>query len=341
MPFRAPISFSPDGSNHRGSADAGKASKIARIGMCFSRPFEGSDPLSHIGKKLPVYIRLLKLCQQKGWQVFVLTRRTYQGKGIFNGAWHFDKNKFSRWEKPVKIDLVYDRVAGMKFPPEVDSGVAVVNRRDFKFLCYNKWLAYQKIGQFMPKTFWVGGKEGLTSALSQIKTDWMVLKPHNGMKGIGVYVGPKEKAMSFKFSEKKIYSRYIAQEFVDTSGGIPGIVRGKHDLRVAVANDKAIWSHVRTPPPGSFKANVAQGGSIKELDCSKLPASVKKITFQIAEKFDQEFDNPIYSIDFGMSKNGPLIFELNDQIGFPLWEMRARDTFLQEHIKNFEEKLNS
>lgn len=309
------------------------------VGICFSRPFEGNVPLAHIGRKLPVYLRLLQLCQERGWQVFVLTRRTYEREGIFNGVWYFNSGKFSRWKKPFKIDLVYDRVAGMKFPPSPGE-MTVVNRRDFKLLCYNKWLAYQKLGDLMAKTYWVGERKNLPGVLGQIKTAWVVLKPYNGMKGIGIFIGPKEKALTFEFTKKKIYSqKYIAQEFVDTSAGIPGIVKGQHDLRVAVANGKAVWSHVRTPPAGSFKANVAQGGTIEELNCAKPPASIKKIVRQLAERFCQKYDNPIYSIDFGMGEKGPLIFELNDQIGFPTWEMRAREAFLQAHIKNFAMKL--
>lgn len=331
------------------------------VGICFSRPFEEDEPLAHIGKKLPVYLRLLQLCQERNWQVFVLTRRTYEGKGIFNGVWYFNSGKFSRWNKPIKIDLVFDRAAGMKFPPagrtdspesfgdtqdfggasppKHDPAMVVVNRRDFKLLCYNKWLAYQKLGDLMPKTYWVGERKNLPGVLDQIKTAWVVLKPHSGMKGFGVFIGPKEKARLFQFSKKKVYSQYIAQEFVDTSAGFPGIVEGKHDLRVAVVNGEAVWSHVRTPPLGSFKANVAQGGKIKELSCAKLPVSVKKIVAQIARRFYQKYDNPIYSIDFGMGEKGPLIFELNDQIGFPTWEMKAREAFLQAYIKNFAMKL--
>lgn len=130
-----------------------------KVGMCFSCRFESSDPLAHIGKKLPVYLRLLQLCQERGWQVFILTRRTYEGDGIFNGVWYFSSGSFIRWGKPVKMDLVYDRVAGMKFPPEHDPAMVVVNRRDFKFVCYNKWLAYRKLGHLMAKTYWVGEKK--------------------------------------------------------------------------------------------------------------------------------------------------------------------------------------
>lgn len=180
-----------------------------RVGMCFSRPFEGDDPLGHIGKKLPVYLRLLKLCQRKDWETLVLTRRTYKGKGIFAGSWQFKNNKFLLRKKPVKIDLVYDRVAGMKFPPPAEPEMVVINQQDFKLVCYDKYLAYQKIGQFMPKTFWVGEKRNLASVLPQIKTSWVVLKPYNGLKGIGVFVGPKDKALTFDFFKK--HPQYIAQ----------------------------------------------------------------------------------------------------------------------------------
>ena len=38
------------------------------IGICFSVKFRGNNPLKKIGPKLPVYLRLLDLVEQKGWQ---------------------------------------------------------------------------------------------------------------------------------------------------------------------------------------------------------------------------------------------------------------------------------
>lgn len=308
-----------------------------KVGMCFSRPFEGNEPLNHIGKKLPVYLRLLKLCQQKDWQVFVLTRKTYEGGGVFNGAWKFKDDQFSRVEKPIKIDLVYDRTGGIRFPLEGDTSLTVVNQRDFKVLCWDKRLAYEKIGKYMPKTLWVGEKKNLVSVLPKIKGDWVALKPFNGLKGIGIFVGPKKKALEFEFPKK--YPRYIAQEYVDTSGGIPGIVEGLHDLRVTIINSKAVWAHIRTPPPGQFQANVAQGGKIKEVDLEVLPELVKQTVEKIASQFFQKYDNPVYCVDFGIEEERPLVFEINDLMGFPAWEMEAREGFLEALVNNFAQKL--
>ena len=311
-----------------------------KIGIVFSRSLIATNPLKHTGKKYPVYIRFLEFCQRKGWNVFVLTRKTYLGKGVFKGGWAFEKkrkNKLELTKEILKMDLIYDKTGGTKFPPPNEPDLRIVDSREFKVFCWDKWAVYQKIGEYMPQTFWVGNKENLAKVLLKIKTDWVVLKPYNGLKGIGIFIGPKEKASGFEFL--KNYPKYIAQEFVDTSGGIPGIVNGLHDLRVVVINGKIVWSHVRTPSIGSFEANVARGGKIKEVACSKLPDSIKKITRRIANRFYKEFDNPVFSLDFGMEEKGPLIFEINDQIGFPLWRMKARDTFLNELIKNFAQKL--
>lgn len=162
-----------------------------RVGISFSKDFIGNDPLGHIEVKLPVYLRFLEFCQKEGWIVYVLTRKTYQGNGIFRGAWLFNEGNFKKVDEPIKIDLVYDRTAGVKFPPEEDDSVIWVNRRDFKILCWDKWKAYGEIGKYMPQTLWVEKEDDLKNVLAKIKTDWVVLKPYNGLKGLGVFIGPK------------------------------------------------------------------------------------------------------------------------------------------------------
>ena len=309
---------------------------MKKFGICFSKEFAGTQPLGHIGEKLPVYLRLLEMCQKQGWEVYVLTQKTYKGNGIFEGAWLFSGNKFEKKEESIKIDLVYDRTGGIKFPPDEDK-LGVVNIRDFKILCWNKWLAYKEIGKYMPKTFWVGERKNLESVSPRIKSDWVVLKPYNGLKGLGVFIGLTEKAQHFEFVGKN--PKYIAQEFVDTSAGISGIIEGHHDLRIAVINGKAAWCHVRTPKKGSLKANVAEGGILTEVDYNKVPQSVKHIVKDISNRFYKKYDNPLYSIDFGIEKRKPFVFEINDSIGFPKWEMKGREKFLKEMVNSFSSKL--
>ncbi|MFH1863714.1 MAG: ATP-grasp domain-containing protein [bacterium] len=310
--------------------------KNFKVGLCFSRPFEGIAPLDHIGIKQPVYLRLLELCGKEGWETYVLTKKTYMGDGVFAGAWLFNKGGFERINGPVKIDVVYDRSGGIKFPPGDDTSFKVVNVRDFKILCWDKLKTYKEIGRYMPKSVWVGRFDNYKKILRQIGTARIVLKPYNGLKGDGIYIGPKEKIAGFIPNPKK---KYIAQEFIDTSGGIAGITPGLHDLRVVVVNREAVWCHVRVPQGDSLLANAALGGNLCEVDYNKVPSSIKRTVDAVSSDFSDRFDNPIYSLDFGMENGKPYIFEINDQIGFPKWEMKQRDAFLKGLVLNFKQKL--
>lgn len=312
---------------------------MKKVGICFSKELEGVSPISHIGTKTPVYLRLLDLVEEEGWEPYVLTRKTYKGKGIFGGGWKYSHKKFEIVTSDIKIDLVYDRTGGVNFPIPADP-LIVVNQLDFKILCWDKWKTYGAIGKYMPKTIYLESEKDLPRVPIEIDTDWVVLKPFNGLKGVGVFIGPKEEALNFKFSEK--YNRYIAQDFVDTSNGIPGVTDSLHDLRVAIVNGEVVWSHVRVPMKGTYTANAAQGGNLTEVDYTKVPESIKKVVEDVSKRFLVEYDNPIYSLDFGIDKDGtPKIFEINDQIGFPKWEMENRDKFLKGLMDNFKKKLYS
>lgn len=310
------------------------------VGMAFSKELIGNNPLGHIDVKKPVYMRFFELCQKEGWNSYVLTRKTYKGNGIFEGGWKYDGKKFVLDKSSIKIDLVYDRSAGVKFPPKDDTSAIWVNEHSFKVLAWDKWAAYQVIGKYMPQTLLVKDESELSKVLPKINTDWVVLKPFNGLKGVGIFIGPKAEAQRFTFDKK--YKPYIAQEFVDTSGGIEGITSGKHDLRIVVVNGKVVWSHVRIPVGESFLANSARGGSLIEVGYSEVPESVKTIVEKVSKLFSEKYDNPIYSLDFGINRKGePKIFEINDQIGFPRWGMKNRDKFLLSLIENFKDKLSA
>lgn len=310
---------------------------MKKVGICFSKELQGVKPLGHIGTKLPVYLRLLDFMKNAGWEVYVLTRKTYKNNGVFEGGWRYDGGSFLLTNEKLTIDLVYDRTGGIDFPPESDN-LLVVNPRNFKILCWDKWATFKEIEEFMPKTLLIENEKQIAPFLSEIKSDKIVLKPFNGLKGLGVFIGDKDEALDFKFPEK--YSKYVMQEFVDTSGGIPGITSERHDLRVAVVNQKVVWCHVRVPKEGSLMANAAQGGSLTEVDYEKVPKSVKNIVEVISRKFYNKYGNTIYSLDFGVEKDGtPKIFEINDQIGFPKWDMKEKDSFLLGLISNFKQKL--
>jgi len=95
-------------------------------------------------------------------------------------------------------------------------------------------------------------------------------------------------------------------------------------------------AHVRTPKKGSFLANVAQGGKIKEIPLEKLPKKVITAVRKTQKRIDRKYNFPIYSIDFGLQKDRPYIFELNDQIGFPRATMRSHKKFIEGLLVSLE-----
>ncbi len=310
---------------------------MKKVGICFSKDLRGNLPLSYITAKISVYLRLLDLMNAEGWDAYILTRKTYKGNGKFAGGWKYLNGKFLLIPEEIELDLVYDKSGGLNFPLPGDT-LIVINNREFKILCWDKWKTFNELGKYMAKTVLIESEADLAKIQKEIGTSWVVLKPSNGLKGMGIFIGPKGESVNFKFPRK--YHRYVAQEFVDTSGGIPGITNGLHDLRIAIVNGEVVWCHVRIPVKGTYTANAALGGNLTEVDYELVPESVKRVVEKIAKKFLEKYNNPIYGLDFGINKDGtPKLFEINDQIGFPKWEMKNRDTFLKGLIKNFKYRL--
>lgn len=136
--------------------------------------------------------------------------------------------------------------------------------------------------------------------------------------------------------------KYVLQEFVDTSKGIPSITSGHHDIRIIIVNGKITLTHVRTPQKGSFLANVAQGGSIREILPEDIPDFIKDIAKNIQSIIDTNFNFPLYSIDFGVQdQRTPFVFELNDQIGFPRENMRQHTDFIDGLLDSLERLASS
>ena len=282
------------------------------IAIAFGRSVDPDHPLQMVGEKWPVYKDLLTEITKKGYQTAVVSTKDYTGNGSFG---------------PVHADVVYDRSGGIKFPWPKDS-LKVVDSLPFKRLAWDKWLAYQQLGFAMPVSYLIKSREEITDNLDKIATRMVVIKPVGGLKGRGLFVGQKAEAGNFEADFSK---GFLIQTFIDTSQGIPGIVAGRHDLRLVVMNHRVVWVHVRTPPEDSLIANVAGGGTLTEINLDKLPSKVVQLAQKVIEAITKEFGNQVYSIDMGVDPSGcPWVFEINDQMGFPKPEAIGKKRFINE-----------
>jgi len=262
-----------------------------------------------------------EIISQKNGQFFVVTKENYDGNNIFSRGLIFQNGDFSEFSEKIVPDIIYK-----KGKYDFEKNINVVNCPEIEKL-ENKNHSFSLFPKLFSKTIIIKNKDEIDQSFSQIPSDKIVVKPLDSYGGDGVFIGTK------KAAAKKIPCfRFLAQEFMDGSNGIPGIVDGIHDFRMISISGKIIVAFVRTPPPGSLLANLTLGGGIKEIPISKIPAGAKSIF----EKIDQnlkKYEKRIYSVDllFTEKKEWKLI-EINT---FPGLQIRDRGAgFLK-----FQEKL--
>jgi glutathione synthase/RimK-type ligase-like ATP-grasp enzyme len=183
---------------------------------------------------------------------------------------------------------------------------------------------YHLFKEYCPLTFLANSREELLSNLAQVQTELVVVKPVDGEEGRGVYIDSPE-----KIKELALEYPLLVQEFIDSSVGIEGIVEGLHDLRVALINGEPFYSYYRTPPQGSYLANVARGGSFAMIEPARLPKSILEAVKEIDQKLAEVGDR-FYGIDFAMTKTGPKIIEMNSRLGL----LPNRDNDIFKALKN-------
>lgn len=301
--------------------------------MYFHRRKMEKDPFSTFDAKRSVYHDFFKQGLAEGFDMYIASGKTdATGPLVFNNAYRYNGIFFEPETESIEADAVFDRSGGMSFPTE-DAGSKTLNNIHFKRLCNNKNATQEFIGDFMPKSSQIKDRAGLLRQLESFSPSALVvLKPANGMCGNGIVIDRAEKIKQADIPEGR---EYILQEFVDTSRGIPGIIDGHHDLRIVIADGKIVLSHVRAPKEGSLLANVAQGGSIKEVPLENIPAFIIDRVKKIQERIDEKFNRPVYSIDLGVQNGAePFVFELNDQIGFPSEKMKNSAVFIKSVLQS-------
>lgn len=301
-----------------------------KIVLYFGKKRKSLDPFKNFGSKRQVYYDLFEKGVSSGLEMFVSSgRKFYFGNLVFGNILKYENGKFKHYVGKIKADAVYDRSGGITFP-DVKISKKVLNGIEFKKLCADKMLTYKFIGEFMPESFSVTNKKELKKKLADFKDQLVVLKPLNDFGGKGICIGTPEEVGKCKLIRGH---KYKLQRFVETSAGIPGIVKGRHDLRIIIVHGRAVMAHVRKPSGDGFLANVAQGGTIKEVFLEKIPNNIIMVALEIQKKIDKLYGKPIYSIDLGVMDGKPYVFELNDQIGFPSEEMEKSKNFVEALVE--------
>lgn len=285
------------------SPQSSTAGKINTVAVYFDDPSYDGYPFDNEEYRIS-YHDLAGAIQQRGGRFAIVRgQESYIGNRTFSCGWIYDGTTFRASSEPLVCDIIYNKghFSG-------DGSEIILNHPDLDAICTDKVRTYELLPNVSPKTVCVAGAEMLPELLEVLRTDRVVGKPTHGEGGHDVHIGSKDTVaqMLRRFP-------YILQEYVDTSGGIPKLVDGLHDLRVIVVNGTAVQAFIRTPPPGGILPNVAQGGSTHEVNLKDVPEDAMHIVRCVDDQL-KCFPNRLYSVDMGRDVSGSwFLFELNSR----------------------------
>lgn len=288
------------------------------------------DPVIDGFSRNPEYHAFFNKCNEVFEFRFADYTDSYVGNGIFKNVFRYEKGRIITAESEFKADVIYQfkKMAGENY----DHAVKTVNSPEFRSWCGDKWNQYQSLDEYMSKTFLISDENDLEEGLKQISTEKAVLKPNHGQKGEDVTVF--EKSNPPKLNQEILKNKkYLLQEFADTNITIDGLVSGVHDIKLITIGDK-IYANLRTP-----ENNIGEvctfDSPYSEISISQLPQSVLDFHKKVKDKIESSFQGQIYTVDIGITKNGPVIFELNAHTAFPYIHFEYAEDFLNTMVDIF------
>ncbi len=296
------------------------------IGVYFTKPNYEDSPFNREEFVCSYHELGLEVTSLGGTLALVRSMETFRGGNRFHGGWIFDGKKFERTDEMIDAGVVFNK--GEDFTG--DGQTNLVNDPELHALC-EKDRTYRLFSEYCPQSVIVTSPSELEGAFCGLLSERFICKPTALCGGKGIVIGTKEEILASKHQYP-----LLLQEFLDLSGGIPGVMDGLHDLRMVFIGDRFSYAMVRTPPPGGLTANITQGGSFFTVPDEKIPVEAMSIARAVDERL-QSFKTRIYSVDLGRNADGRwYVLELNSPPGlFPSRGDRIMDRdhrMLAEHL---------
>lgn len=262
-------------------------------------------------------------------QVFICRGDSYQGNMCFSSGWQYVGTELVEVRGPITADVIY--MKGLEFTSPTETTDCIVNSLEFDRIGADKMKTYEVIGKYMPDSYPIT-TETWQDVLPKIHTKQVVLKPTIGAGGKGIIIGNKAELAG---SEVPSDPPYIAQNFVDTSKGIPGLVNTRHDLRLVIFNGTVRLCYLRIPKGDSLFANISQGASAQAIPVQDIPEDALRIAQEVDTHFSQYYPR-IYTVDFMYEEGRPYVCEINPQPGFPHPTLEGEEYMRTFHRHLFE-----
>jgi len=257
-----------------------------------------------------VYKRVTVAMEKRGIKFVFARPAQYGGGTLFKEVYY---SKGGPWEilTDIHTDAVY--IKSPNIIHLLDKEVLTISERGLEEINTDKWKMYQELAEFMAPTFPLS-RENWQTAIQNIKTEYCIIKPVDGSLGVGIIVKPVRELIQGDLIPEK---RYIVQELIDSSKGMPGSVVGRHDIRVLVFNGKITPAFMSIAQDNSYLANLSRGARKLSFSFDDIPERGKEMIDAIEKKLSRFFPR-VYSIDFLFDPEGkPYLIEINTGPGYP------------------------
>ncbi|PID52698.1 MAG: hypothetical protein CR972_00625 [Candidatus Moraniibacteriota bacterium] len=260
-------------------------------------------------------------------------------KNYFTKAWTFDGKNWIKINKPVSVDVIYDKVKGSRdydllgLKKEIMQKTPIYNHPLFRTITNDKLSQYMLFQDCMPKTLLANTYSELKDALKKIPDKKVVIKPLHGSGGFGIYIGDKDGALK----EDSFTFPVIIQEFIKSTKGIPGFSQKDEvsDLRLIYVDHELIYALSRIAAKDSLFTNFHQGATAVLVPENKIPQSIIKLSQKI-QKTLSVFPHANYSLDFIFDDNAkPFLVEMNTTPGFDLLHIVGDDEIKKKNLSAF------
>lgn len=302
------------------------------IGVYTSKASDTQKPQFNDEYYALAYADLFKEIIERGGRPVVVyeAEKNYLRNGNFRSGW-FAKIKDHEiiYEKSVGnfgIDLLYDK---NRFPY---SDLKKINPDYIREVCNDKYVSYLFAPEYHATSFLIEDDTQLDMFLMSHRDNTVVLKELDGSGGTSVYVG---KADNY---DKSLKLPLLAQEFIDTSGGVRGLASGIHDIRIGIFNGDPIMGYLRVPHGDELRSNQFLGGTGTALLVHEIPKELVELTKDLDRRFNIN-ESRFFAADWGFDKNTQTwkLFEIN---GAPGLEHESEDgPAANEFLRLLAEKL--
>ena len=110
----------------------------------------------------------------------------------------------------------------------------------------------------------------------------------------------KKSAESVIGAFRQLDANFIVQKFISEANG--------SDIRAFVVGNRVVAAMMRTAPPGEFRSNVHQGGTVQNI---KLTPKERGLAIRAAKAMGLN----VAGVDLIRSDDGPLLLEINSSPG--------------------------